>query len=61
VVGVFIVWWLAYQARMSIARTTSPPTLTLEPEGDAFARHTPRWMELFLERFARRRSPDHAG
>lgn len=66
VVGVFIVWWLAYQARMSIVATTRPPALELEPQADGpevdggGRRRPPRWLAQFLERFAQRRLPGHA-
>lgn len=50
--GVFIVWWLAYQARMSRVDEEVGACLSLEPEPDPFVPRTPEWMRLFLERFA---------
>lgn len=50
--GVFIVWWLAYQARMSRVDAPAGARLSLEPEPDPFVPRTPEWMRLFLERFA---------
>ncbi len=52
--GVFIVWWLAYQARMSRVEESAGAWLALEPEPDPFVPRTPEWMRLFLDRFARR-------
>jgi Na+/proline symporter len=52
--GVFLVWWLAYQARMSVIDGDAGHRIALEPEPDPFAPRTPHWMDLFLERFARR-------
>lgn len=52
--GVFLVWWLAYRAGLSIVDGDVHTALQLEPQPAAFERTTPRWLARFLERVAGR-------
>jgi Na+/proline symporter len=52
--GVFIAWWLAYKAGMSILDRPIVYRLRLEPERAPFERGAPRWLEQFVKRVAPR-------
>ena len=52
--GVLLVWWIAYQAQMSVIEADVETRISLEAERDSFASPGPLWIKMFLERFAGR-------
>ncbi|GAB5469360.1 MAG: hypothetical protein Kilf2KO_23900 [Rhodospirillales bacterium] len=52
--GVFFVWWLAYQARLSIVDRPVEVHLSLDRQRSSFAETTPGFFVRILERLARR-------
>ncbi|MEO1192135.1 MAG: hypothetical protein AAFY02_10285 [Pseudomonadota bacterium] len=52
--GVFLVWWLAYQARLSILEEPAAETLPLGPRERGFAEAAPGFFTRILERVAKR-------
>lgn len=51
-IGVFIVWWLAYQARLGVVETKVAPPLDLDIALPAFHSRVPGWIATSLQRFA---------
>ncbi len=54
--GVFIAWWLAYKAGMSVLNRPIVFRLQLEPERPSFEQGAPRWLEQFVRRVAPRQT-----
>ncbi len=52
--GVFFVWWLAYQARPSILEDPIEVRITLDRDRSSFAERTPGFFARILERIAKR-------
>lgn len=52
IVGVFLVWWLAYPTRMSIVDTSPHHRLKLLKDQPAFTPKSPAWMAKLLKRLA---------
>ena len=53
--GVLLIWWLAYRARMSIIENAAWPRIELEPPlGQLERRRAPPWIALLLARVAER-------
>ncbi len=53
-IGVFVVWWLAYQARLSILTEAAEVRLRFDDETPSFRTKRPKLFSTFLERVARR-------
>jgi hypothetical protein len=53
-VGVLIVWWLAYQGRMSVIETRPQRSLDLSPPRNALQPLAPAWISRLLGRLAER-------
>ncbi len=53
-IGVFVVWWLAYQAGLSVVSEDAAPRLRFDGEDPAFMPDRPKLFSTFLDRFAKR-------
>jgi solute:Na+ symporter, SSS family len=56
-VGVLLVWWLAYRSRMSVIAEQTWPRVELSPPPPPFAgSRTPAWIALLIQRLAARQA-----